>query len=170
MKINQSLNQNQKTLRHKSTVAIFTPINFKHYGKKQKLLIPFSIQFTLANSNQNRFLLDFFHTFTVILRAVTRSNFCFPLDHLYIILPSTTRTMFKGVTSRKKQQQCTEVQNIEKTNQEKKIKTRILGVNSSFFTFLSLCPVQMQCPSQYINQALVLNSFLKILIYVSCCP
>ena len=135
MKINQSLNQNQKTLRHKSTVAIFTPINFKHYGKKQKLVIPFSIQFTLANSNQNRFLLDFSPTFTVILRAVTRSNFCFPLDHLYIILPSTTRTMFKGVTSRKKKQQCTEVQNIEKTNQEKKSKQEFFVSIPRFLLF-----------------------------------
>ena len=98
------------------------PINFKHYEKKQKLLIPFLIQLTVANSKQNRFALDFFHTFTVILPSVTRSNFCFPSDHLYIILPSITRTMFKGVTSRKKQQQCTEVQNIEKQTKKKKSK------------------------------------------------
>ena len=41
--------------------------------------------------------------------------------------------MFKGVTSRKKQQQCTEVQNIEKTNHEKKNQNK----NSSckFFVF-----------------------------------
>ena len=58
------------------------PINFKHYEKKQKLLIPFLIQLTLADSNQNRFPLDFFHTFTVILPSVTRSNFLFPFRSL----------------------------------------------------------------------------------------
>ena len=58
-----------------------------------------------ANSNQNRFSLDFRHTFTVILPSVTRSldnsklpltrsNFCSPPDHFYIILPSITLTMF----------------------------------------------------------------------------
>ena len=36
---------------------------------------------TLANSNQNRFPLDFRHTFTVILPSVTRTNFCFPSGH-----------------------------------------------------------------------------------------
>ena len=60
---------------------------------------------TLANLNQNRFPLDFRHTFTVILPSVTRtldnsnlpltrSSFCFPSDHFYTILPSITRTMF----------------------------------------------------------------------------
>ena len=61
---------------------------------------------SLANSNQNRFALDFLHTFTVILPSVTRtldnsnlipltrSNFCFPSDHFYTILPAITRTMF----------------------------------------------------------------------------
>ena len=59
---------------------------------------------TPANSNQSRFPLDFLHTFTVILPSVTRtldnsnlppirSNFCFPSDHFYIILPSITWTM-----------------------------------------------------------------------------
>ena len=47
--------------------------------------------------------MDFHYTFTVILSSVTRtlnnsnlpqtpSNFCFPSDHFYIILPSITRT------------------------------------------------------------------------------
>ena len=60
---------------------------------------------TLANSNQNRFPLDFRHTFTVILPSVTRTldnsnlpltrrNSCFPSDHFYVILPLITRTMF----------------------------------------------------------------------------
>ena len=41
----------------------------------------------LANSNQNRFPLDFLHTFTVILPSITRSNFCFRSDRFYINLP-----------------------------------------------------------------------------------
>ena len=60
---------------------------------------------TLANSNQNRFPLDFRHTFTVILPSVTRtldnSNSCklepifvSPQVIFYIILPSITRAMF----------------------------------------------------------------------------
>ena len=60
---------------------------------------------TLANSNQNRFPLDFHHTFTVILPSVTQTldnsnlmltqhNFCFPLDHFYTIIPLKTQTMF----------------------------------------------------------------------------
>ena len=58
-----------------------------------------------VKSNQNRFPLDFRHTFTVSLPSVTwildnsnlpltRSGFCFPSDHFYIILPLITRTMF----------------------------------------------------------------------------
>ena len=58
-----------------------------------------------AYSNQNRFPLDFPHTFTIIILSVTRtldnsifpltrSNFCFPTDHFYIMLPSITQTMF----------------------------------------------------------------------------
>ena len=39
-----------------------------------------------------------------------------------------------------------------------------------FLTFLSKIVVQIQCSSQYINQALLLYSVLKILIYISCCP
>ena len=60
-----------------------------------------------ANSNQNRFPLDFRHTFNIILLSVTRtsrirSGFCFPSDHFYIILPSKTRTMFWALRSREK--------------------------------------------------------------------
>ena len=33
-------------------------------------------------------------------------------------------------------------------------------------SILSLDLVQIQCPSQYINQALLLNSFFKISIYI----
>ena len=39
-----------------------------------------------------------------------------------------------------------------------------------FFFFFFVSPVQSQCPPQYINQALLLNSFFKSLIYISCCP
>ena len=39
-----------------------------------------------------------------------------------------------------------------------------------FLTFLSKIVVQIQCSSQYINQALLLISVFKILIYISCCP
>ena len=82
-----------------------------------------------ANSNQNRFPLDFFHTFTVILPSVTRtlnnsnlplsrSNFCFPSDHFHTHLPSITRTIFwtlKKSGKKNKQtnkKQCTVWQNI----------------------------------------------------------
>ena len=65
------------------------------------------------NSNQNRFSLDFRHTFTVILPSatrplhnsnlpLTRSSFCFPSDHFYIILSSITRTMFWAFKSQEK--------------------------------------------------------------------
>ena len=67
---------------------------------------------TLANSNQNRFPLDFRHTFTVIWPSVTRSSFCFPSDHFYIILPSITRTMFWALKKSKKKP-STGVRNIE---------------------------------------------------------
>ena len=54
-----------------------------------------------ANTNQSQFPLDFPCTFTVILALVTqtldnsnlpltRSNFCFPSGHFYIILPLIT--------------------------------------------------------------------------------
>ena len=76
---------------------------------------------TLANSNQNRFPVDFFHTYTVILTSVTwvldnsnlpltRSYFCFPSDDLYIILPSITGTM---QVDQKRKKVCTTVRNIE---------------------------------------------------------
>ena len=58
-----------------------------------------------AISNQNHFLLDFHHTFTVILPPltrtvnnsnlpVTRSSFCLPSDNFNIILPLITQTTF----------------------------------------------------------------------------
>ena len=64
----------------------------------------FRVQLTPDNSNQNRFPLDFRHTFIVISPSVTRtldnsnlqqtqSNFCFRSDHFYTILLSITRTM-----------------------------------------------------------------------------
>ena len=65
----------------------------------------FYIQLTPDNSNQNRFPLDFRHTFTVIWPSLTRtlgnsnlpltrSSSCFPSDHFSIILPSITESMF----------------------------------------------------------------------------
>ena len=85
-----------------------------------------------ANSNPNRFPLDFLHIFTVILPSVTRtllrlfltwreqlytgypptrSNFCFPFGHFYTILPSITRTMFYSAWQVEKKKKCTEVRN-----------------------------------------------------------
>ena len=66
-----------------------------------------------ANLNQNQFPLDFCHTFSAILPLVTRtlknsnlpltrSSFCFPLDHMYtmyIILRLLTQTMFWALKS-----------------------------------------------------------------------
>ena len=76
-----------------------------------------------ANSNQSRFPLDFLLTFTVILPSLTRtldnsnlpltrSNFCFPSDHFYTILPSITWTMLKAHDKSGKKP-CTGVRNIE---------------------------------------------------------
>ena len=76
---------------------------------------------TLANSNQNRFPLDFFHTYTVILPSVTRaldnsnlpltrSYFCFPSDDLYIILPSI---LSAWQVNQKRKKVCNAVRNIE---------------------------------------------------------
>ena len=59
----------------------------------------------INNSNQNRFPLEFRHTYYCNFPSVTwtldnsnlaltRSSFCFPSDHFYIILPLITRTMF----------------------------------------------------------------------------
>ena len=61
----------------------------------------------------------------------------------------------------KKKKQCIKVRNIEKTKQEKKSQNKNSSCQFFVFTFLSLCPVQIP---------LLLNSFFKILIYVSCCP
>ena len=66
-----------------------------------------------ANSNQSWFLLDFLLTFAVILPSITwtldnsnlpltRSDFCFPSDHIYIILPSILEPCYKRVTSQEK--------------------------------------------------------------------
>ena len=71
-----------------------------------------------ANSDQNRFSLDFLHTFNVILPSVTRTSrkleiiFCFPSDHFYINLPSITRTMFWALKKVRKKQ-GTFVRNVE---------------------------------------------------------
>ena len=54
------------------------------------------ITWTVTNSNQRRFPLDFLHTFTVLLPSVTRTlhNYLFPFIPFYMILPSIIRTMF----------------------------------------------------------------------------
>ena len=77
----------------------------------------------LSNSNQNRFPLNFLHTFTVILPSaatralvnsnlsVTRSNFCFPSDHFHIIPLNNSEQCFECLKSREKQ--YTSVRNIE---------------------------------------------------------
>ena len=78
---------------------------------------------TLANSNQNRFPLDFRHTFTVILPSVTRTldnsnlpltrtNFRFPSGHFpYNFTLDNSNHVSQYVTSQNKQ--CTVDQNIE---------------------------------------------------------
>ena len=98
----------------------------------------------------------------------------------YIILPAITRNVSKRVTRWKKKnkskqtknkKQCTKVRTNEKIKQEKTIKTGLLHVN---FLFSSFCHSSsnsvMFGPSQYIHQAFLLNSFFKILIYISCYP
>ena len=81
------------------SLSLHTPYG---YGLRTYSWLPFEPR---ANSNQNQFPLDFRHTFSLILPSVTRtldnsnlpltrSNFCFPSDHFYIILFSITRTMF----------------------------------------------------------------------------
>ena len=73
--------------------------------KQQKKYIRLPVTRTLANSNQNRFPVDFLHIFTVILPSVTWtldnlnlpltwSNFCFPSDNSDIILLLLIRTKF----------------------------------------------------------------------------
>ena len=64
-----------------------------------------------ANTNQNRFPLDFLHTFTIILPSVTwtldsRSKFCFRSDHFYINLPSITRAMLWAPEKSNKEVHC----------------------------------------------------------------
>ena len=79
-----------------------------HSKKKYYSWLP--ITCTLANSNLTLTWtkVDFPHTFIVILPSATRtldnsnlpltqSNFCFPSDTFYIILPSITWTTFKCV-------------------------------------------------------------------------
>ena len=60
---------------------------------------------------------------------LTRSNFCFPSDHFYTILPSITRAMLSA-RDRSGEKPCTEVRNIEFISKQP----------SQFFvfTFLSL--------------------------------
>ena len=122
---------------------------------------------------------------------LTGRNFCFPFRSLiYIVLPAITRTI-------KKKQNKTRKNNQTKNSSCKFLVFSLFHSTSSLFQALGYrgrreserhslsqfsgphrsarsqeqaTPVQIQCPSQYINQALLLNSFFKILIYISCCP
>ena len=96
-------------------------------------------------------------TRTLANLPLTRSSFCFPSGHFYIILPSITRTIFIRVTSRKKKQ-SSEVRNVQ-----------FISKQPCQFLVFFVIPVQVQCPSLYVNQASFLNFFFKILIYISCC-
>ena len=40
----------------------------------------------------------------------------------------------------------------------------------SILCLLFVTPDQIQCPSLYINQALLINAFFKISMYITCCP
>ena len=61
---------------------------------ENKFYLPYLL--TLAKSISSGFPLYIHCNFTLgnSNLPLTRSNFCFPLDHFYIILPSITRTMF----------------------------------------------------------------------------
>ena len=86
-----------------------------------------------ANSNPNRFRLDFLHKFTVIL-------------------PSITRTMFYSAWKAEKKK----VYRSPKHSEFISLKPS----HPYVLTFMSL-QLKMQCPSVYINQALLPNSFIQ---------
>ena len=77
------------------------------------------------------------------------------------------RPYFKRAKSKEKKQ-CTEVQNTENQNKKKQSKQEFFESIPCFYFFVTL--VQIQWPSQDINQVSLLNSFFKILIYISCYP
>ena len=114
-----------------------------------------------ANSDQNRFPVDFLHTFILILLPVTRtldnsnlpltwSNFCFPSDLFYIILLLILEPCFKHVTSGKKIYWS--------PKHWIYFKTTVTILCLYFF----ITPVQIQCPAPSINEAFLRNSHFKI--------
>ena len=142
------------------------------------IIAPFNIQLTPDNTNpsliltqtKNRFPLDFLHTCTVIFPSVTqnldtsslpltRSNFCLPSDHFYIkILTAINRPCLSARKVKKK--------TVYWSPKHWKSKQEFFESIPCFYFFVTL--VQIQWPSQDINQVSLLNSFFKILIYISC--
>ena len=87
---------------------------------------------------------------------LTWSNFCFPSGHFYtdnFMLDNSNHVLSAWQVAKRKQ--CSEDQNIEFISKQSR----------HFF----VTQVQMQCPSLYVNRALLLNSFFKVSIYISCC-
>ena len=110
---------------------------------------------TLANSNQNRFPLDFRHTFTMNL-LLTRSNIHFPSGHfLYNFTLHNSNHVCQYVTSQNKQ--CTVVQNI-------KFILKQPCELSLFFYITQNVSVQfssVQVPLVFTKCCILLNSFFQ---------
>ena len=115
----------------------------------------------------------------------SRTKFDFPgfLSNIYCIfyIPLVTRTLdntnhvlsawkVEKKQQQQQQKQRTEVQNMEKTNKKKKIKTRILRVNSLFLLFCHSTRFNFSVRLSLLIKLKFLNSFFRILIYISCCP
>ena len=111
----------------------------------------FPITRTLANSNRSRFPLDILQTFTIILPSVTqtldnlnlpltRSNFWFPLS-----VHNSNHVISAWQVEIKSRALNSEILNLFQNK----------SVNSLSYFFVT--PVQIQCPSLHINQALLLN-------------
>ena len=82
-----------------------------------------------------------------------------PSDHFYTILPSIIRAMFYVHDKLAKK-----VYRI--LNHWIYFKTTV----SILCPYLYVTPTQTECPSLFINQVLLLNSFFKISIFISCYP
>ena len=114
-----------------------------------------------------------FHTYTEILPLVvtrtvnnsnfplTQSNFCFPADHFYTILPLITavnhvekKKQNKAKQNNNKKNSVVKSKTLRKQNKKKQSKQELLVSILCFYFFGT--PVQIQCPSQVINQALLL--------------
>ena len=70
------------------------------------------------------------------------------------------------MTSRKKNS-VLKSETLKKRNKKKQSKQEFF--ESILYLSFFVTPGQIQCPSQCISQALLLNSVFKILIYISCC-